>query len=60
MMRELASINQAWHLATGELSGNPESRREAVAALRAVTLKDLQRVKKQYLGDHPWITVIVD
>lgn len=60
LMRELASINQAWHLAMGELGGNPDARNESTEALRAVNLQDLDRVRGRYLKELPWLTVVVD
>jgi predicted Zn-dependent peptidase len=60
LMRGLASINQAWQLATGELAGDAEGARREEAALRAVTPADLQRVERRYLPAARWITVVVE
>lgn len=59
LMRGLASINQAWQLATGELAGRADLAREDEAALRRVTPQDLARVAERYLPHIPWITVQV-
>jgi len=60
LMRGLASINQAWRLALGELAGNAASSADDEAALRAVTPDDLLRVSRRYLGTAPWITLRVE
>jgi zinc protease len=59
LMRGLASINQAWRLATGELAGRADQARADEEALRAVTPQDVQRVAARYLQGTPWITVQV-
>lgn len=59
LMRGLASINQAWRLATGELAGRADQAAADEAALRAVTPADIQRVASRYLPGTPWITVQV-
>ena len=59
LMRGLASINQAWRLATGELAGRADQAAADEAALRAVTPQDIQRVAARYLPGTPWITVQV-
>jgi predicted Zn-dependent peptidase len=58
LMRGLASINQAWRLAMGELAGGASVDEEA--ALRAVTPQDVTRVAQRYLATAPWITVHVE
>ena len=59
-MRGLASINQAWQHALGELEGDPDIRQRRLADLREVTLEDLQRVRRRYLEDRPWATVVIE
>ena len=60
LMRGLASINQAWQLATGELAGDARGARRDEERLRAVTLADLKRVERRYLPAAQWITVVVE
>ncbi|MFA7332280.1 MAG: insulinase family protein [Candidatus Delongbacteria bacterium] len=59
LMRGLASINQAWQLATGELAGQADQARQEEEALRRVTPADLARLSQTYLRNTPWITVQV-
>jgi zinc protease len=60
LMRGLASINQAWLSALGELEGDPDLRRRRLDELRSVRLEDLTRVRARYLKDRPWMTVVVE
>jgi predicted Zn-dependent peptidase len=59
LMRGLASINQAWQLATGELAGRTDQARQDEEDIRRVTPQDLARVAGRYLQGTPWITVQV-
>jgi zinc protease len=60
LMRRLASINQAWGRALGELAGDIDAQKKRDAALAAVTLGDLLRVQKRYLKNIPWTLVEVN
>lgn len=60
LMRGLASINQAWQHALGELDGDPLAREARSARLRGVSLQDIERVKNRYLKDRPWATVVIE
>lgn|GEM_PF-1187014 len=60
MMRRLSSMGQAYYLAMAELDGDIGGYLGALTAYDRVTLDDVQRVSRQYLGELVLVTVLVD
>lgn len=56
MMRRLSSLGQAYYLAMAELDG----RTGAAGADATPTVAQLQAAAAKYLGDRPWVEVVVD
>jgi zinc protease len=59
LMRRLASINQAWNRALGELAGHRGLSQERDAAYQAVGIDDILRVQKTYLKKIDWTIIQV-
>ena len=60
MMRRLASISQAYYLATAELDGRVEGYLTSLAEHDSVTLDDLVRVGGKYLKNRPLVTAVAN
>ncbi|MBK9304327.1 MAG: hypothetical protein IPM94_10670 [bacterium] len=60
MMRRLASISQAYYLATAELDGRVDGYLTALADHDGVTLDDLVRVGGKYLANRPLVTAVAN
>jgi zinc protease len=60
MMRRLASISQAYYLATAELDGRVEGYLTSLAEHDTVTLDDLVRVGGKYLQNRPLVTAVAN
>jgi zinc protease len=60
MMRRLASISQAYYLATAELDGRVDGYLSALADHDGVTLDDLVRVGGKYLANRPLVTAVAN
>ncbi len=60
MMRRLSSMGQAYYLGLAELDHDLEGYLKATTRYDAVTLQDLVRVARNYLGAMSLVTVVVD